>query len=525
MLTILNDIKQAYNPKEYKALYKKTEECIWRASSGSDYYGTIMLFPFKLFNKDKNITVTNVCKSYITQEDIQSTYFMDNLLKKYKKDTNEEIKVIYCKKGYTFLYKYLEDHNYTYLNRESLYLQIQATHRIKAFKKDNQITIVSNIDSDIFEHRLFSAVPLFFKDNFTWNEELVNYFKNIENTNKQSFELFKKFVKDSKILENLKQEELLTALTEANNYSFKQHQIQIKVIESKITEYEEYLEQQYKKLYQEQAFLAFSKPTIDIEDLAKYIMNNPNIVDIYNKDQKYLIIAIEAPLEYIEVPAFKTMLKNINSYLYPKWASPSNQQYNTLTQTHPIEFVEMLKDLFLTGKYKVYSRAEIVLDLENKVAFPLRRNENLLRYKPENWTLHHRYENNKNRCIVPHMHIEYYDCWAGNKTNISKALKANDLIGAIYICINTVNDIIVNDSAVFGRFIREELIHPQEFKTGYITSRNTIPTSGIPGDEFKTIWDTTNKCFRTFSDIFIKEYLKEKVTQLDLDIDFTDYII
>jgi hypothetical protein len=189
---------------------------------------------------------------------------------------------------------------------------------------------------------------------------------------------------------------------------------------------------------------------------------------------------------------------------------------------HETEFIRLLKDLFITGKYRVYTRSEVVIDFEKKVAYPLRFSGNysssaLSATRPVNWRLHTRFQENPDRCITPHMHIEYYDCWSGNKANIAKALNKNDIIGALDIIVNTTKDINVNDGAVFGRFIREALYNPREFRAqGYTTDPDPINYL-MPGNQFKTIWDTEKECFRTFDDIFQNDYLKNKLQNIEIE--------
>ena len=429
--------------------------------------------------------------------------------------------VIHCKRGWTFLDTWAKNHGFTYLNRETLYLQTNVNHRIRVHKKDKYVLVITNEYTPELEKRLFSAVPLLYKEEFTWTPDAINYFRYADTNQILAFELYKKIVAETKLLENLKYEQLKSALENLSNYTVIQHKQSLENIERDITYHEETLQKLYLNLQKEQAFVAFFKPSENFNDTVNYILQNPYIVDYYTKDNKYLVVAIEAPLEYIDIPAFKQMLKNPQSYLYPKW-SENRDSYSELTKNHPIEFVEMLKDLFLSNKYRVYTRSEIVLDLDRKEARPLRKMDSLFRARPSKWVLATRSKNSE-RCITPHMHIEYYDCWAGNKTNISKALIKNDLLGALDICINTTKDINVNDSAVFGRFIKEYLARPKEMATACMPGNQAVHT-GLPGDEYKTIWDNTRKCFRTFLDIFENDYLKEKVKQVDLETNLENLI-
>lgn len=519
MRDLIFDLLSLYNEDEQKALISKTKNYKWDPFDNLNIpYSGLLFLPLTLTNPDKELIVRHIYKSRIVTQLAENANYLTELcaVQDYDKPS---IKVVICVRGWTFLDAWAKEHGYTFLNRETMYLQTNVNHRIRVYQKNKHIFIITNEQTDVLNKRLFTAIPLFFKEDFTWTEELINYFRNMETDKENCLEFIKKTIKNSKILENLKYERLLETITDLSNYTVLQH-IQTKDrLESTIRGLEDQLKQYYLEHQKEQAFIAFYKPEANMEDTTKYIYNNPYIVDYFQYSQNYFIIAIEAPLEYIDVSAFKQMLKNPQSYLYPRWGETSPLSYSELTRNHPIEFVEFIKDLFLSNKYRVYTRAEIVLDLDRKEAKPLRRHSGLMSRRPRTWKLEERAKNNKDKCIVPHMHIEYYDCWSGNKTNISKALLKNDLIGAIDICINTTKDINVNDSAVFGRFIKEELIKPKEMATGQMP-QECSRYDGVPGDEYKTILDIEKNCFRTFLDIFVNDYIKDK-EQADLSEETT----
>lgn len=527
MLTIDSLIQNTYNYDELELLRKTAYQKYIYNPFNTAYYSTYSpaLLPLALLNKDKTLKIESKIKNHITLLESTNEDYMRLLCTPKHTETGDQITVILCKKGWTFVQTWAEKHGYSKLDRIELYLIINAGHRIRVLKKDKHILIITNQEGTTLENRLFSAIPLIYKDDFTWDGETIEYFRSIDPDQKvatESITLFKNIIAKSKILENIKYEQLFKIIEKTSTHTLKKYQEDEKSLKRDIENYENSLKNLYKNLDDTQAKIAFFRPTTEIKDVTDYVYKNPYIVDYYSPDSSRLILAIEAPLEYIDVPAFKQMLKNINSYLYPKWGTDSDA-YSELTKGHPIEFVEMIKDLFLSSKYKIYSRSEIILDFENKGAQPLRRNNSLFQKRPAAWQLQKRLQNNPDRCIIPHMHIEYYDCWSGNKTNITKALVKNDIIGAIDICVSTTKDINVNDSAVFGRFIKNVLVSPTEFHTGY-ARREDCSFTGIPGGEYKTIWDTNKKCFRTFLDIFVNDYLKGNATQSDFEIDFTDYL-
>lgn len=526
MLLLESIIQSIYTADELDLFRNRTDKKYTWNPLGHPYNAghSKAFLPLALANPDKSLIVTNSTKPCLTAAHAENDYVMQGLCT--IQDTSKNtIKVLVCKRGWTFAQTWAENHDFTRIDRVEMYLMLNASHRIRVYKKEKLTLIITNQDQNILEERIFSAIPLLYKEEFTWNPELIEFFRavNPENHTEQACDqLFKEIIKNSKILENIRYEQLVKIIEKTSAHTLQTYQGREKELLDDISRYETTLMECYKNLNKIQALIAFFKPDMNTKDIVDYIYNNPYIVDYYSRNSSQLVVAIEAPLEYIDVPAFKQMLKNINSYLYPKWTA-ATEDYSELTKGHPIEFVEMLKDLFLSPKYKIYTRAEIVLDFEAKEARPLRRISREFSHRPEKWKLKTRLEQDKDKCIIPHMHIEYYDCWSGNKTNISKALNKNDIIGALDICVNTTKDINVNDSAVFGRFVKQVLVKPHEFATGEVSTRD-CHFMGIPGGEYKTIWDNEKKCFRTFLDIFINDYLKGNATQTDFDVDFTDYI-
>lgn len=521
-------ITSTYTTDEIIALDEKALQMKTHLNYSGLRFSRASLMPLAMLNPTKGLRTVSAKQYAITASEAN-----DENLRHFCRIYNEvaenehEIITIHLKRGITFIYNYLQQQNYIFLDRISLYLQQGPHHKIRAYKKDRRVIIITNEPEDKIETQIFSAIPLFFKDEFTWDDETIAYFKASTDSNLTTMTtLYKTFVAKYKILTDLKKTLLRKNLDFAVTLQKRESEKNLKRIENDIQSYEQSLCNLYKQQREEQARITFFKATQDIDEITEYILANPYIVDYYAHNEKYFVVAIEAPLEYIDAPALKKMLSNTTSYLYPHFNG------NNIPRTilnHETEFVMMLKDLFLKNRYKVYTRSEIVFDFEKKQAYPLRRagdysNARLTSTRPLRWQLSQRYQTSKERCITPHMHIEFYDCWSGNKTNIAKALNKTDIIGALDIAISTTKDINVNDGAVFGRFISQGLFNPYEVNRGITNEREEFRFA-MPGDQFKTIYDTERKCFRTFQDIFQNDYLQGKLQQTDLDEDFSDFII
>ena len=527
MLPLDNLITKEYTSDELNVIKEKTKNFRCDMYSDLGYYSVYTLLPLALLNPDKGI-ISYVARQYsISAVEANETYLRNLTCSTRTRNENQILlSYTYIKRGNSFIYKYLEEQGYTFLDRISLYLQIKATHKIKVYRKDKHIAIVTNEVSEDLNKRIFSAFPLLYKDDFNWDEETIQYFKNVLDNDDESLKIYKAILKRSKLLENIKKDVLKSMLDFTVTSQKRAYQKQLDAINSSIAGYETELASCYNRQRELQAKITFFNVKQDIAEIADYILNNPYIVDYYARDEKYFIVAIETPLEYVDVSALKKMLANPTSYLYPHYQS----SIPASVQNHEQDFILMLKDLFITGKYKVYTRAEIVFDFENKKADPLRYSgtystSRLSSRRPENWKLSKRYKDNPDRCITPHMHIEYYDCWSGNKTNITKTLNNNDIVGALDIAISTTKDINVNDGTVFSRFINNGLYNPYEFtRNGDIGEVKDFQDM-MPGNQFKTIYDPAKKCFRTFDDIFQNDYIKGRLVQTDIEEDFSDFII
>ena len=505
-----------FNQQQYRMIYEYCRNITGYAHPLGGYQNPISL-PLALENPTKKLDI--YChKSYrLTENEATQSHFNDLLgeNRTVQEDTSR-LRIINLTKGLTFINNYLNDptHGYEYLDRIGLYLQQNPGHKVKAFKKGRTVIITTNLDTEDVDARIFSALPLLFKTEFSWSDKAITYFKLAATDTPEAHNEMQRIYNEYTLplLQNYKKKELERGLLAAVNYQKTTSIKKLKTVQDDISSYEKLLTALYKDERTLQAQIAFFEPTVELNDVTNYILNNKFIVDYWSHRDKALVVAVEAPLEYIDASALKKMLANPNSYLYPIL---HNNNAPASVKQNETEFILFLKDLFLTGKYKVYTRSEVVLDFEKAEAYPLRHAGNyghssMLSYKPTDWTLKNRYQSNPDRCITPHMHIEYYDCWTGNKTNIAKALTKSDIIGALDIIINTTKDINVNDSAVFGRFVRQGLYNPEEFRNvGRLPGSESVDFL-MPGNQFKTIWDTDKKIFRTFDDIFHNDYLRNK---------------
>lgn len=479
-----------------------------------------LLIPIWFHNQDKKLRIDSITSYTITGTNAENS--IRSILSYFQNPGHPQIILNCTKRGNSFIDTYMKGHTeWKYLDRLSLYLQLSAHHKVKVFQNRNQTLICSNIENEEYLRRIVSALPLILKDTFTFSEETLNLYKGMlgDLNGAITSEAFAKFLKNTKILEQQKLNELTNAIKGLVSHEYNNLKEEERICNNNIEEYENALLGHLNHLREIQAKISFYKPTTDAEELAKYIIANPNIAD-YVVCGDVILLAIEAPLEYIEVPAFKKLIQNAGSFIWPKW----NNVPSPIAQ-HSTEFIQMLSDLFLKDRYTIYTRAEIVLDLEKREAYPFyklsrhrsSRDENRINSAyPENWKINKRLLNNKT--ITPHMHIEFYDCWSGNKANIAKCLNKNDIIGAIDIAVSTVKDINVTDSTVFNRFIHDGLWAPTTYDTSFY-QYNTRPDL-----QFKTIYDNEQKKFRTFGDIFYNDYVKENITQFDINEDFSDII-
>ena len=509
-------------PNLYRHIHNEiTKSFRWNIDENTYDTDGLMFLPLALDNKEKGLRAGHRRQPLVESSPL-STY--NWLLADFLKETeNPSLTVQLCRRGWTFMDKYCRE-RFTYLDKESLYCQVDVNHRIRIFKNKKNVYIVTNNMNDTISKTIFSALPLLFKEEFTWSETTLNFHKYF--AKKEEQEVVKDYIKlvnKTKIPEQIRQLKLRKNIEKVTNTQLRILQQEKQAVTDRIKSYETSLEQSYLELTALCAKITFYTPAENQEEVCDYIQKNPYIVDYFSPDDETLVLAIEAPLEYIDTAAFKQMLKNPTSYLYPR-ASTDHGDHTWLTKNHPNEFIIFLKDLFLSGKYKVYSRSEIALNFKENRAYPFRRSSKK-NTRPKTWYLSYRY-NNEEKAIVPHMHIEYYDCWAGNKTNIAKALNKSDLISAIDICVNTTKDINVNDGAVFKRFITQCLVRPTEFNDGHINDVDAYEHWEIPGNQYKTIYDTEKKIFRTFFDIFTNDYLKDipETNSLTQENDITEYI-
>lgn len=481
----------------------------------------ILSLPISELNKDKILAISSATCHIFTGDTYEGT--LNGLIRRdlFVPNVTVSIAILGVSRGITFIDTYLKNEDWEYLDKISLYLQLTTHHKVKAYKNAEKIFIYTNHENTEFTLRLLSALPLLLKENFTFTEETINIYRSLQEdaTGKKMVQLVNEFIIKNKLLEKQKLNELTKAIDILTKAEYNRLQKEINDQQIQIEHTERNLLMYYNRLRDLQSQESFYKPSINTEELAQYILSNPNIVD-FKITNSAMLLAIEAPLEYIEVPALKKLINNAASFIWPRW----NEVPKSIAR-HPMKFIQMLSDLFLKDRYTIYTRSEIVLDFDQKEAYPFRKIRNrtssdlltaLLDVYPSDWNIEERLKTD--RAITPHMHIEFFDCWSGNKTNIAKCLQKSDIIGALDICVNTTKDINVTDSTVFNRFIQSGLWAPRppELTSYYYNER--------PDLLFKTIYDKERKCFRTFGDIFYNDYVKEDIHQYDIAEDFSDII-
>lgn len=513
----LNTLFTYYTSEQLSGITTKARQNLKSYATDLGNFHEATLWPMLYLDTNKHIKTTSTSKYSISATEMEYNTHAYIGPSNPENPNNYTMHFLYVKRGLTIVYNYLTEDGYIFLDRISLYLQKDVNHKIRAYRKNNSIVIISNENNDDVTNLIFSALPLIFQKDYPWTEKAIQYFKAAtKKTPDTMLQLYTAFIAETKLLENMKKEKLEKELEFTTSIIRKKSEKELDRINKDIQNYENSLIQLYRQQKLEQAKIAFYTPLENLSDTVNYILNNPYIVDYFVQSDRYLVVAIEAPLEYVDVPALKKMLSNVASYLYPRWSS---YQIPNSIKENELDFIMFLKDIFISGKYKIYTRAEIVFDFEENRAFPLRYSSNygssIHRQRPTSWAIDSRLRVTPERCITPHMHIEYYDCWSGNKTNIAKALQRQDVIGALDIAINTTKDINVNDSAVFGRFIGQGLFSPREFNRGATNDPFREIGVSMPGNTFKTIYDPSLKCFRTFDDIFQTDYLMKNAIKVD----------
>lgn len=569
MYALRYQLQEFLDDKQIAALTKLgKEKTFFAPPDWTDYQVGVadiccMTAMLRLENKDDFIPpIIKVQKPrrQLTHEEAENTSLMERLFTPFGElasapnDATRQkgLHIVEIKRGKSFIEKFLKERGWALNIALTEYCAHPNTKNATAvYQKPGttEVYVITTMLDYYTTCRVYSLIPIIFKDFLKLKEgsAILNYFAGLAKVPKDYaapnnhgdtalrdfgrplvMELFNRVIKPSEWFQNIENE-----LLKQEFKSFIEHQHQ--KLEDRVNEatkrYEASIEQMqalYADLLNAQKDAMFYTPSVAIDDILRYLRNNRYIADLKINGQ-YMLIAIEAPLE-VDEKGLKKLCANPNSYIYPQLNSYEFPQH---VLAHKEAFNDFLKAIFLGQRYRLYARAEFALDTDrndlNSLWYECKNSTSLWNrvrgFVPHSWSVCERLKTNK--CIIPHVHIAYYNCWSGNRANAQKALQKQDLITCVETLIATVKDLNIFDSTVFSRFIRNSLAHPYDAQN-IVGQRNIYGEDQIimdSGDSYKTIYDKETKEWRTFNDVFLKDFVGTQLTQEDLaEEDLLKYI-
>lgn len=425
---------------------------------------------------------------------------LDNISAYCKEPDRNYVYLIEIKRGISFARNYLEENNFEEKRNFSIALQLNTQHKIYVYDYKGIMLILTNgiyPTTLNFIKRLTVATASFFKKE-EYPESLIEYLKALADEDEEkTINAFTKYIAYKIDFRKLEEQKLLKALQETDKARINALNLNKNEIEAQLGNTEAALCEYIKRLDDINAQIAFYKPSTNIEEITEYIRANKNIAAFhYNAAYKILSFAIEAPIEYYNENALKKLIANPTSFIQPR-AQNGYPVPEYLKQNQEL-FTKLLLDIFISKKYKIYSRAEFSIDMANRTVQRLRTLSTSSVDRPLDWKWERRVKN-PTRSIADHQHVEQYNCWSGNRANALKALQKNDIIQMLEILIATTKDINVLDSTVFARFVYQQLVAFKSWENILVYTR--------PDDMARTIYDPAQDKFRTFYDIFMNDYL------------------
>lgn len=331
---------------------------------------------------------------------------------------------------------------------EMLLVQNQ-THKVKIFKRNNVIAVLTNVVNNRLLKELLTTIPSLFS-----LEELQND-TNVANCLKAVIknEPLKEFFKPLLAAKINEQQEkinklLKDSLTIGIRKNFETIMNNISNTERNITSYERNLEQQYEtlqRLLDEKLGIESRMQNADQEDslkeLTTFINKNQYIKGITTKNfsmgygsGEKLLLELEAPIKLYEQEPLQRQITNLYS------------RFNNIGE----KCLDVLAEIFLKDKYQLYCTTYVGLELgygEIDASY-----SDLMISLDE-------------YLRMPQPHLSFYNCWGDAKSNIRKSLRDGSLIDAIQIMLINIQNINFTDTAVLSRWI-EKLQHSSYLYAG-----------------------------------------------------------
>ena len=300
-------------------------------------------------------------------------------------------------------------------------LHLSRYDRFKILKKDNTVIIFTNRklhSIEYIEHmrRIVAMFPRWFET----KENTTDIWMSLLEADANNFYNYLATYLNEHCTINIEQHIETFRTLGALSIEMRKHALEesIKGHKRDIDMYYRHIEERWKKLYELQEQCAGINTEEYVEagvELIKYIDKRPGIELLNLTTAGVLELNVISELRYFDQEAARTILRHISQGITKQF----------------------IKDVFIDAKYRIQIGTAIKLNLNH-------RHDTIITTV-------------RDRSVDPNTmwnpHLYHYDCWGSNRSEIQRAVEAQQLIAAIEQAYAATCSINVLDGAVWQRFI------------------------------------------------------------------------
>ncbi len=342
--------------------------------------------------------------------------------------SNERINIVHVTKNAHRVFNRLGvEYNNFELKGVSLSLQNDAKHTIRVYQKDDKITVFTTDMNWTITRRLIALYPILFS--IEMPDNIKEIFKAFGGSDYNVwYALMTAHYKTLNLHLIAMEKELTKYFAQTVTQVQNKLQNRTDTYKTNIEDYTKSIAQAYQDLRKAEAEIAYLilNPKTQGEDEKQFLLNNRQITAIRTLkygSQTFLQLNIIAPLIHYDADALGTLLK-----------SSSHKLNGT---------AERIKPLF-----EGMREGRFIMNVENVVSID-HRGDNRPHAESRDGDWGRYFQTN----FPANPHLERFNCWGSNEPHIMKAIKNNDLIGAVSQMIGAVYNLNVLDSTVFNHFL------------------------------------------------------------------------
>lgn len=361
-----------------------------------------------------------------------------------QEDPTYRIHTLYLKSGITNLLKEIPT-NFKENKIISLALQGNVKHTIRVLQHENMTLIITNEYDWNISRKLIACIPLLYPALNITDENLLQLYQHLGTSNEEAWiNAFKIWFNKSDYANTILKQGLEHLMSSTKTETLIRLEQNIHDSNRLIDDYLHALQNQYdtlQRLRKDRIATELSE-VAGYQELFDFLQHNTNTIQDIKIQPPCLYCTIRTPLTFWDEKLFKTLYENPRSSLH---------NYGNFLKW-------FVSKIFLTKEYKLITQSPITIDIGVK--------ERRINTEPSALTIG-----------FPHPHLHRYNCYGDNKPHIIKAIKNNDLIGALSQIVGASFNINWGDYTVIETFLKNISQHNYPYPCVQIDNTENLHTT------------------------------------------------